>query len=232
MIRIREQTLPGNGTVHIWDLSLNDVELDCPELLSNDELTRFSSISHPQARSHFLRSRSALRLILASYVGRAASELVFIQGENGKPELITEPEQLSFNLSHSHHCFLLSVTTGCDVGIDIEEIQSNRDYVALAHRFFTTEEGSLIGNSEDGSLFYRMWVLKEAAVKARGMKLLSGLDRFECSVSKNGDLKIRDKLEHANEREWSIRQWQTDENFAAAVVVHHKEAEFIDKTFT
>ncbi len=231
MIRIREQVLPDNGTVHIWSLSLDDVELDCPELLSNDEQTRFSGIRHPVARSHFLRSRSALRLILASYVGCAASELVFTQGENGKPELITESEDLRFNLSHSKHCFCLSVTAGCDVGTDIEKIQTNRDYAALARRFFTEEESSLIDTSENGSLFYRMWVLKEAAVKARGMKLLAGLDRFECSLLKNGELKIWDKLKYANESDWSISQWQTGENFVAAVVVHHTKAKFVNKLF-
>lgn len=230
MIRISQQDLPESGTVHIWSLSLDDPALDLPELLSNDEIARFSSINHPGARLHFLRTRSALRIILASYSKCPADELTFITGENGKPELATVSPGLRFNLSHSGDNFLLSVSAQCDVGIDIEKIQGNRDYAALARRFFTEQESLLIASSENGSLFYRMWVLKEAAVKARGMKLLAGLDRFECQLSENGDLSIRDKLEHTDTSDWSIRQWRVDEKFVAAVMVRNAEAEFIDKT--
>lgn len=230
MIRISEQALPANGTVHIWSLSLDDPALDLPELLSDDEITRFAGISHHKARSRFLRTRSALRLILESYVRCPANELTFIPGENGKPELATGPPKLRFNLSHSGHCFLLSVAAESDIGIDIEQIQANRDFAALARRFFTEEESSLIDSSDNDSLFYRMWVLKEAAVKARGMKLLAGLDRFECLLSEKGDLKIRDKLGCANDSDWSVRQWQADEKFVAAVMVKCPEAQFIDKS--
>ncbi len=230
MIRISEQSLPANGAVHIWSLSLDDPALDLPELLSADEISRFASISHAKTRLRFLRTRSALRSILASYVRCSANELAFIPGENGKPDLVTESAKLRFNLSHSGHCFLLSVAAECDIGIDIEQTQANRDYTALARRFYTAAESRLIDSSDNDSLFYKMWVLKEAAVKARGMKLLAGLDRFECLLSENGDLKIRDKLEHADDSGWSIRQWQADEKFVAAVMGRSEEAEFIDKT--
>ncbi len=232
MIRISEQSLPAIRVVHIWSLSLDDPALDLPELLSDDEIARFAGIIHCKTRSHFLRARSALRLILASYVRCPANELVFIPGNNGKPELAIELPKLRFNLSHSGDCLLLSVAAGCDTGIDIEQIQANRDYTALAHRFFTAEESFLIDSSENDSLFYRMWVLKEAAVKARGMKLLVGLGRFECWLSENGELKIRDKLEQTEDTGWSVRQWQVDEKFVAAVMVRCAEAEFIDKTLT
>jgi len=230
MIRIREQALPENGVVHIWSLSLDDRALDLPELLSNDEIARFACISHPKARSYFLRTRSALRMILASYVRRPANELTFTSGKNGKPELAADSPALCFNLSHSGHCFLLSVAVESDVGIDIEQVQANRDFAALARRFFTAEESFLIDSSNNNNLFYRMWVLKEAAVKARGMKLLAGLDRFECLLSENGALVIRDKLEQTGHSNWSARQWRVDEKFVAAVVVSSAEAEFIDKT--
>ncbi|MFW2441034.1 MAG: 4'-phosphopantetheinyl transferase family protein [Arenicellales bacterium] len=230
MIRIRDQYLPAYGVVHIWSLSLDDLALDLPELLSDDEIARFASISHPKARSYFLRTRAALRLILASYVRRPANELAFISSKNGKPELASDVPELHFNLSHSGHCFLLSVVAECDVGIDIEQVQANRDYSALARRFFTAEESFLIDSSNNSSLFYRMWVLKEAAVKARGMKLLAGLDRFECLLSEYGGLIIRDKCEQTDVSNWSTRQWRVDEKFVAAVVVSSAEAEFIDKT--
>jgi hypothetical protein len=60
--------------------------------------------------------------------------------------------------------------------------------------------------------------------------LLAGLDRFECQLSENGDLAIRDKLEQADTSDWSTRQWRVDEKFVAAVMVRNAEAEFIDKT--
>ena len=73
-------------------------------------------------------------------------------------------------------------------------------------------------------------MLKEASVKARGMKLLAGLDRFECVAPEDGSLNIVDKLEQNDTGNWSVRQWQPDDRSIAAVVVRCAEARFVEKT--
>lgn len=221
-------TLAEKELVHIWEISLAETELDLPELLSDDELARFGSISHQPSRIRFLRSRAALRLILASYLGRSAAGLNFIYGENGKPELATATiPAVFFNLSHTGNRCLLAVTAENNVGIDIEKFQSGRDHAALAERFFFRQESLLLENNND-VLFYWLWTLKEASVKAFGMKLLAGLDRFECQSDGNGGFSVVDKqLQQQNK--WSMKQWQPDANSVAAVVVDSPRAEFIEK---
>ena len=212
---------------------MDEAFLDLPELLSDDELSRYRKIKHQRARTDFLRTRVALRSILARYLCCPGADIVFNYTENGKPELSQDtPGSIQFNLSHSGNCCLLAVTTGRDVGIDIERLQPGRDHAALAQRFFTAAEHKMFEESSDNQLFYRMWVLKEASVKARGMKLLQGLDRFECLEDENKALRIEDKLAKQNPDNWSVRQWQPDDQVIAAVVVKGKEAEFIDKRLT
>ncbi len=212
---------------------MDETFLDLPELLSDDELSRYSRIKHQRARTDFLRTRVALRLILARYLLCSGADIAFSYTENGKPELSQDtPGSLQFNLSHSGNYCLLAVTTERDIGIDIERLQHGRDYVALAQRFFTSAEHEIFEEGSDNQLFYRMWVLKEASVKARGMKLLQGLDRFECMISENKSLNVVDKLEQGDQNNWSLRQWQPDEYSIAAIVVRCKKARFIEKKLT
>ncbi|MCK5359046.1 MAG: 4'-phosphopantetheinyl transferase superfamily protein [Gammaproteobacteria bacterium] len=233
MIQLSEQPLPGKASVHIWNISLDDAQLDLPELLSDDELSRYSKIKHHRARAEFLRTRASLRLILANYLQCPGADLVFDYNENGKPELNQfSSGSLKFNLSHSGNCCVLVVTEECEIGVDVEKLQSGRDYAALAQRFFTDAEYRMIEKSIDELLFYRMWVLKEAAVKARGMKLLAGLDRFECFVDEKKKLRIRDKLEHQAPENDSIWQWQPEQGMVAAIVARADKIRFEEKMLT
>ena len=229
MTSINEQVLPDANTVHIWTVDLEDMLLDLPELLSDDEIYRFSRINHRRARNNFLRSRAATRLILASYLRCAAADIGFSYNENGRPEISSFAHPgLRFNLSHSGNYCLLVVNES-DIGVDVERLHDGRDYAALAGRFFTSAEHDLLNSSADKNLFYRMWVLKEASVKARGIKLLAGLDRFQCSISEAGVLKVIDKLSEDLPGSWSARQWQPDDRSTAAVVVKCAEADYVEK---
>lgn len=230
MTTISDQELPCRGSVHVWTIDLQQASLDLPELLSDDEISRFSGISHNKSRQHFLRSRTSLRLILASYLRCSAADILFSYNENGKPELSSSVDQsLKFNLSHSGNNCLLAVATGIDVGIDVERVQTGRDYHALAHRFFTPSEFHLLRNTNDESLFYRIWVLKEASVKARGMKLLAGLDRFKCTISDDGALSVADKRAQDDDSNWSVKQWQPDAGSIAALVAGCAEVDVAEK---
>jgi 4'-phosphopantetheinyl transferase len=221
--------------VHIWNIPLAEtvssyVNLDMPELLSVDELSRYGRISHLQARKEFLRSRVALRLILAGYLNGRADSLTFSYGEYGKPELAGNRRYaLRFNLSHSGDYCLLAVTTENELGIDIEQCRAGRDYRALASRFFSPAEQQLLENHSNKVLFYRMWVLKEAAVKAHGMRLLTGLDRYECYLTDDQSLCIDDRAEPHSVQDLTIHQWQPDENTVAAAIVKRANSLFITR---
>ena len=108
MIGSSDQTIADRNTVHVWSVALDEAELDLPELLSDDEISRLGRIHHSRARLVFLRSRVALRLILASYLDCPGTDIIFNYNENGKPALSSDKSHsLTFNLSHSgNHCLL------------------------------------------------------------------------------------------------------------------------------
>lgn len=237
MSELANEAVPGLSAkvVHLWKIPLAEsapqgIDLDLPELLAADEFTRYRGISHPHARSEFLRSRVALRLVLASYLECQANTISFSYNEYGKPELADNKlPNLHFNLSHSGDYCMLAVTTEHEVGIDIERCRAGRDYTALAQRFFSVDEHQLLESMADEVLFYRMWVLKEAAVKSMGIRLLSGLDRFECFVLPGGSIGIKDRLQQPAAPDWSIYQWQPDQDTVAAVVVRNSPVAFIKR---
>jgi 4'-phosphopantetheinyl transferase len=96
---------------------------------------------------------------------------------------------IRFNLSHSHGRALIAVSKDREVGVDLEKILADRDVTALARRFFAPQEQVLImsaGLAERHSSFSRIWVAKEAVLKARGSGLTFPLDRQRIELSEDG----------------------------------------------
>lgn len=203
--------------VHLWSVFLDDTSNDLPALLSTDELLRLGRISHAGARQSFLRSRVATRRVLADYLSCPPGQISFRYNSNGKPAIEDDSGELEFNVSHSKQHCIIAVTKGQQIGVDIEPVSAGRDYHALARRFFTPAEIQLLSSSDE-SMFYRLWTLKEAHIKARGLKLLDGLDRFECRLNSADGLAVIDGSADQAES-WSHHQWQFAPGYEAAVVV-------------
>jgi 4'-phosphopantetheinyl transferase len=126
--------------------------------------------------------------VLAHYVDIEPAALRFRTGPAGKPALLDcqgDPHALRFNLSHSHGRMLIAVANGRDVGVDLELVRGNREVLKLAERFYTQTEFESIRTSPvvDHALqFHRLWVAKEAVLKARGAGI-SSLQRCEVLAS-------------------------------------------------
>ena len=82
---------------------------------------------------------------------------------------IKEFPEINFNISHSGD-YAVCALSEADVGIDIEKIRPIS--IDIAERFFTEKEYKFIMNKPQAqrlSCFYRLWVLKESYMKARGL---------------------------------------------------------------
>jgi len=214
--------------VELWTVDLAAQELDEPDVLSADERLRLGRITHAPARRAYLRGRVALRRILAGCLDCDPGTIVFRYGPNGKPALADDVSDLQFNVSHSGSLCLVAVTRQRAVGLDVEAVVARRDHRALARRFFTPAEQDLLETTQEpAKMFVRLWTLKEAAVKARGLKLLQGLDRFECLMA-DGVLSVMDRKSEEGEL-WSSRQWQCAPGFQAAIVVEGAGIEVIER---
>jgi 4'-phosphopantetheinyl transferase len=153
-------------SVHIWRADLAAIGEGLEDLLCADELARAAQIVPQRRRVEWTRSRGVLRALLARYVGADPRELRFVLGPRGKPALhpeapgkATDPRgpatDLRFNLSHSGNLALVAVSSGREVGVDIERPRARH-----------TGE------------FLRAWVAREAAVKCDGGGLLASSQGF------------------------------------------------------
>lgn len=117
-------------------------------------------------------------------------ELIFSTNESGKPILIGESETPSFSISHSGNfaAVAVSVASGISVGIDIEDYESvnrNKKHMGnIAEKFFLENEKKYINDDEPvfnveknktKINFFKIWTMKEAAMKALERPLLKVL---------------------------------------------------------
>jgi 4'-phosphopantetheinyl transferase len=146
--------------VDIWTISLSD---PCPVFLSPDEADRAARFRFDRDRTRWTRARSALRRVLASYLGVVPEAHQFAYGENGKPAL--PGGGIEFNLSHSGDFALVGVTKSVPVGVDIEQIRPNIEMAPLLRRLGETDLPETVVE------LYARWTRREARAKATGGQL-------------------------------------------------------------
>jgi len=167
-------SLSGNSEIHIWRACALDLPCD------SNWHPRWG-IPPANAPEPVLRARiSARRLVdavLPRYLGGSADSLKISRDANGRPYVAGAT--LDFNLSHSGDWALLAVASGTRVGVDVEHVRNDRDFRAIARRYFSDSEAQRIRDLVDDDVargeFYTLWTAKEAALKALGTGIANGL---------------------------------------------------------
>ncbi len=134
----------GDRDLHVWVVPLDD-----PDKRRRREL------------AHLAEGR-----LLASYLGVTPAMLEFERAPGGKPRLRGEP--LQFNLSHSSRVALLAVSPVLPVGVDVQGPHPNAAKPWFARRVCTAREYEHFAGEPDPDDLLRLWVRKEAVIKARG----------------------------------------------------------------
>lgn len=131
-----------------------------------------------------------VRTLLATYLDRCVEAIQIERGEHGKPHLADT--SLEFNLSHTTDALLLGVSRDIALGVDLESSgRRTRPALELARRFFTPDETTALGTIPENlrhPAFLRLWCAKEAALKAEGGGIGSGLDRFAFALDADGQV--------------------------------------------
>lgn len=150
------------------------MEAPATDRLPAGDRERAERILVEEGRRRWVAARWALRLTLCRYLDDiAAEELAIEVGENGKPR-IAGPTSLRFNLSHSDELALIAVTGAGEVGVDIERIDPDRDFLELARHGLDREGAGIVREApaaERPGAFYRAWVRREAIGKCTGAGL-------------------------------------------------------------
>ena len=161
---------PADNEVHLWSVDLDAAGALPDGTLTGAELQRRERIRAPQAGRRWAASRWALREILGRYLGRAPGAVELVVTEHGKPTLAAPSPRLEFNLSHSAGLALVAVADA-PVGVDVERIDPDRDFLALAKRALNADDVEEIAETpaqQRAAVFYAAWTRHEARLKCGG----------------------------------------------------------------
>ncbi len=176
----------GDG-ISIWRLRLDVDEAhvdDLARLLSSDELQRSDRFSQTIDRNRYIFTRTSLRQLLGRYLSVEPATLEFAYTPRGKPYL-QGAGLPHFNVSHSGNIALLAICSNRPVGVDIEHLDRDVDFAALASRFFSAGECialSALPAHRQKRAFLTGWTRKESILKATGDGLALPLNQFEVNL--------------------------------------------------
>jgi len=194
------------------------------ELLSDDERDRASRFRVESARSAFVLTRSALRLLLAGYLEESPRQIRFRFTDHGKPFLDGRSD-LHFNVSHTDGLALLAFARKRRIGVDVERIRPQTDALKLARRFFSHSERAELEDLDAGELasgFFRCWSRKEAYIKARGEGLSIPLHQFDMSTEPNPEQTLlATRPDRCEVQRWLVRDVPVPRGYAAAMALEY-----------
>ena len=191
----------------VFESALDPAERDRSRFMHRDD-----------ARLRFTAGRWLVRYVLARRLGCTETEVVLTIAEHGRPALAGGG--IDFNLSHAGSLVVLALSAS-RVGIDVEATKRANDWRAIARRFFSTVEVAAIEaypEAERRTAFFRVWVRKEAFVKALGTGIATGFDRFDVSAGPEPAL-TGARIDGIDPAEWSIRDFDAGPGYAGAVAV-------------
>lgn len=203
------------GEVHLFytradqvsDAGLLEQYRDC---LSPDEVLKQDRYLKSSDRHLSLVSRALVRYLVAGVTGQEPQAIDFSFNEYGKPNVPQSPD-IHFNLSHSHGAAVCALSRNFPVGVDIEDI-SRQTNLAIANRFFSSSEAQLVSNAPKAkkkALFFDIWTLKEAYIKAMGKGLSIPLDSFSFNAD-GAKIQINFNDTGKTDPLWQFFQWRPD----------------------
>ena len=128
---------------------------------------------YPGPRRRFALCRAALRAALSEKLRCDNEELAFETLTRGKPFALVNgmPAPVYFNVSHSGKYGLVAFNSEGRIGVDVEERRVREDLDGLIETVFAPQEQlalSVLAGEPQLRLFYELWTIKEALVKALG----------------------------------------------------------------
>jgi len=195
--KIEQLPAPASKDIHVI---IADLTID-PELqeqlfmrLSDDEQKRAGRFKLDKHRRRFIAAHGYLRHLLAAHLETAPAGLLYHYGKTGKPVIAKDqnPDNLCFNLSHSHELAVFALALNTPVGIDIEHVRKNFDPLGLAKRYFSNNEFNQISTlpkKQQTAAFYHAWTRKEAVLKVSGQGI-TRIETVEVTILDNEPLRI------------------------------------------
>ncbi len=218
-------------TVHLWKIPFNADEATAVlPLLTDDEVNRSDTFRFDRDRLAFIHARGSLRALLGRYLQLPPEKVVFDYQPDGKPMLQGHDSgpDIQFNLSHTQGLAAIAMTSGMEVGVDVERVRpvQERDSISASH--FTSQERSLFGPAHSDEAFCGCWTRKEAALKAIGKGLMRPLDTFGVVAD---DQRQHDRFrvvgDFPNASQWCVHSFKIEPNYVGAVAVPSDQSNLV-----
>ena len=190
--------------------------------LDEQERARWRRYRHAGPRRRFALCRAALRAMLCAQFDCRNEQLTFGASKYGKPFALVQgiPASSSFNVTHSGQHGLVAFAPAGRLGVDIEERVSRRDIDGLITTVLGPAEQAelaLARGYHKLHLFFSLWTIKEALLKALGLGFSLDISQFEIPLDmRRGMKKSIFQFPHLPAINWRLENLGT-EHFAAAI---------------
>lgn len=143
-------------------------------VLSRDEAERAARFVFPRLGEAWAGAHVLLREVLGRATLTSAAHVRIRTGESGKPSV----DGVEFSLSHTGSVVLIGLGD-LPLGVDVEKVPEERAVQQVGSSFHPREAAELLGLPADErpGAFARVWVRKEALLKAIGTGLSRGISR-------------------------------------------------------
>lgn len=168
--------------LHLWPVYLDQEVFPIARFesfLSADERSRADRFVTAELRQRYVVCRGALRELLASEIKTTPEKLVLDYQQWGKPILRKPRSPVRFNVSHSAAWGLIGLAYS-EIGVDIEIPQSRTNHRAIASQVLHPQEAEInatLPPRDFAENIMRLWVVKEALLKALGLGIAEGLQQ-------------------------------------------------------
>ena len=212
------------GPVTVTHVDLTpDVGREASSLLwlNEEERARWRQYPLPGPRRRFALCRAALRAVLCRRLGCSNERLSFGSSCRGKPFALVDevPAAISFNLSHSGKHGLIALVPHGRLGVDVEEYVPRGDFDELSEAVFGPHEQSALARARGRDrvrLFFRLWTIKEALIKALGLGFTLDVSQFEVPPALHRGRTSVFRFPQLPEVQWRV-EYIGNENFSAAI---------------
>ncbi|GAA4973303.1 4'-phosphopantetheinyl transferase family protein [Algibacter aquimarinus] len=204
-----------DSDIIIYKVNLADYYKMVNELsyfLNTEEINRAKRYHKEKDSSQFIICRSLLKIVLSLHTNLDIKQIKLAYRHNKKPYLASHP-LLFFNVTHSEDFGLISLATR-PVGVDIEFINPDYDFINLLEALFNTNEIDFIKNAKDKKhAFYCLWTRKEAFVKAIG----KGIDDDFSKVPSLDGFHPLNIYVDENQKNWKTQGFEVSSNYMGAI---------------
>ena len=213
--------------VHIDLIANGNCEDKALFWLDQKERKRLNRYRFDRPRREFVLSRSAMRQILCCFLKCRNEQLSFETNAHGKPIPLVDGvlANASVNLTHSGNHGLVGIASGGQLGIDLEVPVERPNVEGIGQMVFTDNEQSELARAsgnEKLNLFYRLWTLKEALIKALGTGFSLNPNQFEIPQGmRQGASRGKFRFPHLPDIQWEL-DFIGSSDFAASLA-HSRE---------